>query len=587
MASRVFAVDLGAWCVKLAIASPGIRGATLTTVVERPVPPGEEPAEARARAVLAQLIGEMRLGDEPGYLGVFGDQVFTQVLEFGFKNLRRAELDKAVGGELEGVVPVDLEDMVYAFEPLPQPAQPAAAAGPMGGPMGGPIGGGPMGGGPLGVGGVGGVGGVIDIQRGRIAPPAEGMRVLTYAMRRDRAEQLIQLGKSCGFDPRGILACGGAAVRLVGHTPSLVRPRADGAVAVIDIGHERTDVVVVSGGKAVFSRSIARAGKQVTEAIARHWRLAWHDAEQAKHSDGFVASTAEPATSEAWQRIHQVTIAELHPFARDLRQTLAACRARTGFQPVAALLVGGGSRLRGMAAFLTEQIGIPAWRPTPEDVVAIAGPRLGAEAAAHAPIDSAAMTIGMAFDAAGGRPMFDLRSGDLAVKVDFSFLRAKAMPLGAAALAIAAFAAGSAYADLYRVRKAEKVLTARLVAESQEQFGEPRSAEAILDANSPTGTAAASPMPKLTAYDLLLDISAHIPPKDKITLDLEKLTIDDAKIDINGTTKSAEEIDLLVGELRKIECFRGNVTRGPTDTLPNGVKRFKLTITAPCMGGGS
>src|SRR6185436_8327583 len=111
-------------------------------------------------------------------------------------------------------------------------------------------------------------------------------------------------------------------------------------------------------------------------------------------------------------------------------QTLAACRGRTGFHPVAALLVGGGSRLRGLGSFLTEQLGIPAWRPTADDVVAIAGPRLGAEAAGHAPIDSAAMTIGMAFDAAGGRPMFDLRSGTLAVKVDFSFLRAKAVPLG-------------------------------------------------------------------------------------------------------------------------------------------------------------
>src|SRR5687768_233349 len=108
MASRVFAVDLGAWSVKLAIASPGIRGAMLLNVVERLVPPGDEPAETRARAVLAQTIEELRLRDETGYLGAFGDQVFTQVLEFGFKNLRRAELDKAVGGELEGVVPVDL-----------------------------------------------------------------------------------------------------------------------------------------------------------------------------------------------------------------------------------------------------------------------------------------------------------------------------------------------------------------------------------------------------------------------------------------------------------------------------------------------
>ena len=121
MASRVFAVDLGAWSVKLAIASPGIRGATLLNVVERLVPPGDEPAEVRAKAVLASMIEELRLRDDTGYIGVYGDQVFTQVLEFGFKNLRRAELDKAVGGELEGVVPVDLEDMVYTFEPLPPP----------------------------------------------------------------------------------------------------------------------------------------------------------------------------------------------------------------------------------------------------------------------------------------------------------------------------------------------------------------------------------------------------------------------------------------------------------------------------------
>jgi Tfp pilus assembly PilM family ATPase len=566
MASRVFAVDLGAWSVKLAIASPGLRGATLVNVVERLVPPGDEPADVRAKAVLAQLIAELRLRDDPGYLGVYGDQVFTQVLEFPFKNLRRSELDKAVGGELESVVPVDLEDMVYTFEPLP----------PLAGALVGPS--------------VALPGGVLasvapEIQRGRVAPPLEGMRVLTYAMRRERAEQLIDLGKDCGFEPRGLLACGGAAVRLVANTPSLTRARTDGAVAVIDIGHERTDVVIVAAGKAVFSRSIARAGRQVTDAVARHWKLAWPEAERAKHSDGFVASTAEPATSEAWQRIHQVTIAELQPFARDLRQTLAACRARTGFIPVAALLVGGGARLRGIASYLTEQLGLPAWRPTADDVMAIAGPRLGADAAGATPIDSAALTIGMAFDAAGGRPLFDLRSGSLAVKVDFSFLRAKAVPLGAAALAIAAFAAGSAYADLYRVRKAEKVLTARLTEESAAQFGEARSAEAVLESTGAGGSAQVSPMPKLTAYDIVLDISSHIPPKDKITIDIDRLSIDDTKVDINGTTKTSEEIDLLITELKKVECFKNNVTRGPTDTQANGVKRFKLTITAPCMGG--
>ena len=76
-----------------------------------------------------------------------------------------------------------------------------------------------------------------------------------------------------------------------------------------------------------------------------------------------------------------------------------------------------------------------------------------------------------------------------------------------------------------------------------------------------------------------------MPGKDKITLDLERLAIDDTKVDLSGTTKTSEEVDLLIGELKKIDCFKNNVTRGPTETLPNGVKRFKLTITASCLGG--
>lgn len=556
MSSRVFTVDLGAWSVKLAIASPGLRGATLLNVVERLVPPGDEPAEVRAKAVLAALVEELRLKGELGYIGVYGDQVFTQVLEFGFKNLRRSELEKAVGGELEGVVPLDLEDMVFTFEPLP----PAPVTAPPPG----------------------------EAARGRVAPPVDGMRVLSYAMKRERAEQLISLGKEVGYDPRGVLACGGAAVRLVERTPSLLRARTEGAVAVIDIGHERTDVVIVANNKAVFSRSIARAGKQVTEAISRTWRLPWDDAERAKHSDGFIASQTEPATSDAWAKIHQALVGELNPFARDLRQTLAACRARTGFTATAALLVGGGARLRGLGSFLTEQLGIPSWRLTTEDLAALAGPRLATQAAATGgggptlPLEDAAMAVGMAYDAAGGHPHFDLRSGALAVKMDFSFLRAKAVPLGAATLAVAAFAVISAFADLHRLRKAERTLTTRLVTESTEYFKAPKTYKEILNLGANTSALAVSPLPKMSAYDILLEVSSKAPAKDKITLDIDKVDVTDQKVDIEGTAKTSEEVDHFEAEMKSIKCFE-QVRRGPTTTEKDGVKRFKFNIVAKCM----
>ena len=68
-----------------------------------------------------------------------------------------------------------------------------------------------------------------------------------------------------------------------------------------------------------------------------------------------------------------------------------------------------------------------------------------------------------------------------------------------------------------------------------------------------------------------------------ITIDIDKLDIDDQKIDMTGSVKTAEEIDLLVTELKKVTCFK-DVNRGPTDTNADGTKKFKLTITsAGCM----
>jgi hypothetical protein len=117
-------------------------------------------------------------------------------------------------------------------------------------------------------------------------------------------------------------------------------------------------------------------------------------------------------------------------------------------------------------------------------------------------------------------------------------------------------------------------------------FGEAKTAKAVLSANGPGGGAAGgfSPLPKASAYDVLLEISAHIPPKDKITIDIDQILIDDQKVDISGTTKTAEGIDNLVAELKKIECFK-EVSRGPTDTQADGTKKFKLTIPTSCMGG--
>ena len=112
------------------------------------------------------MIGELGLRNDTMYLTVRGDQVFTQILELPFRNLRRAELEKAVGAELESVVPVDLEDMVFAFEPinadLPGAVVPGFALEPG-----------------------------AEQPRGRVASAVSGMRVLSFVMRQDKAEAIL------------------------------------------------------------------------------------------------------------------------------------------------------------------------------------------------------------------------------------------------------------------------------------------------------------------------------------------------------------------------------------------------------------
>ncbi len=539
--SRTFVVDLGAWSVKLAVAVPGLRGGTVSHVVERPLPPGDAPAPARGAAVLEGLVRELGLGQDTMYLAVRGDQLFTQVLELPFRNLRRAELEKAVGGELESVVPVDLEDMVFSFEPL---AAEHAAAGAEGG--GKETGG--------------------------------GMRVLSYSLRRDRAEAMLEVGKRLGLDPRGLLPAAGGAARLVTRA-GIAAELGSSTVAVVDLGHERTEVVLVRGGQAVFSRSVARGGRQLTDAIARAWQLSPFDAEQLKHRDGFVASEVEPAVSEGAQRLHGVLSMELLALVRDLRQTFLGARTRLGIEPVAVLLVGGGSRLRGLPAFLSEKLGLGVRTLADTELAALAGPKISDLRS----VGAVAATLGLVHEALASRPAFNLRQGALAVKVDLSFLRARLWALGAAAVAVATFAAGSAYANMYRLRKAEKILAARIAEESQQHFGSKKTPDEILATPGAVGGSAESPMPKISAYDLLLDISAQVPGKDKITLDLYRVDINGNKVDLEGTAKKAEEIDLFQGELKKkIPCFE-DVSRGTTEADVNGMQRFKINIKSNCM----
>ncbi len=586
MATRIVGIDLGAYSVKVAVANPGFHRAGVVDFIEKVVPPGEEPYAERAGAVLRQIVAEQKLAEESFYASVAGNNVFIHVLEFAFKNLRRSDLSKAVGGELEGILPIEYEEMVFAFETLPDKVDIDEDA------LGEPL--------------------VTEdeptfvqnapgsqVVHGRVASPTTGTRVLACAMSKMHARQLIAKLDGSGVEARGLIAAPAAyahvAQRIKDHSPEgkgkgkgKLKAKKQPPVAIIDVGHDSTDVCVVKDGRPVFARSIARGGRHVTEAIARRWQISYEQAQEYKHSDAFIASKMVPMPHVENAGIIQEEVeSEMGPLARDLRQTLHACRAKTGATVTACVLVGGGSRLRGLQSYFTEKLRIPVETLTEMDTANILGARL---ASVGAPADAACLAAGVAFDGATGRPMFDMRQGELAYKADLSFLRQKAFQLAVAVVVVLAFATGNAYAALYKLRKAEDTLERRLQIETTEVWGTALDVEETMTRTEKRSKSkGGSPLPKLTAYDILLEINKRFPPKKDVKIDIREVRIKPGTITIKGQSAPQGDKNAMAGinaleeGLKKQKCFE-KITRNKVTSGAKGeTKTFELQINSKCM----
>jgi general secretion pathway protein L len=600
MAHHVLGIDLGAYSVKVIVLNPGFRNAQVTDFIERPVPPGDEPHEVRAARVLGQILREHKLDADTAYAAAAGDRIFIHILEFPFRNLRRPDLERAVGAELEGILPIDLEDMVFGFESLPSdlghepPAAPAAEPGAepivdLGTPL------------PPGASSVqGGVPAFVAqasrvdddaptavrmtavptvgpaVVHGMVAAPTTGMRVLACAMETERARGLLDVLRQNAMEPRGLVAAPASYTRVVERIVRVAGDKSAAPVAIIDIGHRRTDICVVKDGKAVYARTIARGGHHLTETISRTWRITYEEAERAKHTDGFIGSSAEPPRTEQWQRIHEVVVAEMGPLAGDLKRTLSSCRAKTGASVGQVVLVGGGSRLRGLAPYLSDRLNIPVSTLDQKDGDEVLGAQL-----ASVPVDVACLAAGVAFEGSTGRPHFDLRQGELAYKADLSFFRQKATVLTAALVVLIAFAVVNGFAALYALRADERALSQRLAVETTEIFGAQLSAAETLNRTQGTGVAEKSPLPRMTAYDILLEINNQLPDGKAVQLDVRELDIKAGKITLKATVHSAAQIDEIEEQLKKVNCFK--VSRGNTSVGADDLHEFSFTINSTCM----
>ncbi len=156
--------------------------------------------------------------------------------------------------------------------------------------------------------------------------------------------RLQELCTACDLKIRRIEATG------IGLTRELYRNRTldpEKFYAVINIGHEVTQVVMVRGGYPYYLRDIPMGGRDITYAIAVGAQISWVEAEALKHREPLFEffSSAGPALQELSYELGR----SFKYFQRQFRVTSVE----------KAFLSGGGSLTPDFQEWLQEELEIP------------------------------------------------------------------------------------------------------------------------------------------------------------------------------------------------------------------------------------
>jgi type IV pilus assembly protein PilM len=131
---------------------------------------------------------------------------------------------------------------------------------------------------------------------------------------------------------------------------------ARGLTAVVSIGADTTNVVLVSDGVPQFVRIISAGGDDITRALTTRLQISPNQAENAKRELGFSATTIRPEHRPIAEIIYEVGGEQ----ANAIRNTLTYyTNSKTSAVVERIVLSGGGGQLSGFSRALSELTGIP------------------------------------------------------------------------------------------------------------------------------------------------------------------------------------------------------------------------------------
>lgn len=194
----------------------------------------------------------------------------------------------------------------------------------------------------------------------------KGADVLAMAVPKERISDVIDLAHDCGVDPVLVSSESLGLSNLFEQwdqspreAPALAQdlPTARPAELVIDLGHMSTKLIVYSEGMLLGVRTIDWGTKNIADTIAHKYGLNYLQAIKEVQSKGFVLLDKAQGTREQIA-FSQIIEGSLQTLIADMRLKLLELESELNLQWTKGLLLGGGAQLKNIGGYLTQHFQI-------------------------------------------------------------------------------------------------------------------------------------------------------------------------------------------------------------------------------------
>ncbi len=374
MAHRSLGIDIGHRMVKAAVIDKTMRSTTLSAVDVEPV--AEPWDEAAREAALGRLMRRVLRPDDVVVTGLSANLAMHRVLHFPFSDER--SLRESVGFELDGHIPVDIEDVLVDHAVLREEGD-----------------------------------GGLDAE------------VLALGLGRDVVEDRLRMLRSVGVEARRLNLKPLTLPSVLGQLPGMD----EGTTLVLDIGATGTQAVFVEGDQVRLLRTLSNGSDAVRDRFAANFKTEGHDGDLLISHTLLLPPDLEPERPNE-QVLLIATTSAIAPWLRELRQALAVWSRGGRAAPDRVLLTGGMSRMRGLPEYLESVLRLPVTTPSLADLPFNEG------VDTTEVDDYALVAVALALQGTEHRASqeMDFRQGEFAYEGDFKFLRKRLPQLAAFAI---------------------------------------------------------------------------------------------------------------------------------------------------------